>query len=70
MMLVVRRNSELVFSKPCGKAHRMHKRRMQCRVVSQMQPYKTRDDRCVVVSRRLFGSGDQEKRSRREEACW
>jgi hypothetical protein len=27
----------------------------------QIQPYRTRDDRGVAVSRRLFGSGDERK---------
>jgi hypothetical protein len=61
MMLVVRKNSKGLFSKPCGNAHTMHKRRIQSRAALQIQPYRTRDSRCVVFSRRLFGSGDKKK---------
>ena len=62
MMLVARRNSKVLFSKPRGYAHTMmHKRWIQFRVALQIQPYRTRDDRGVAVSRRLFGSGDEGK---------
>ena len=61
MMLVARRNSKVLFSKPRGNAHTMHRRWIQFRVALQIQPYRTHDVRCVVFSRRLFGSGDRRK---------
>jgi hypothetical protein len=58
IVLTVGKSSRAVFSKPYDNAHMMHKRQILARVAVQIQPYRFSNDRCVVVSRRLFGSRD------------